>query len=215
MEPVEVKDRILENISLSVKKVGAGTRWGLRMPTVGAERTRPGHTSGPGLRGWGQPWDSSGLRRVGRCCAVVAVLWTALGTPSPWAGGDSSGTPFCPVVEMGLWAWGQLQDSPGGCPLPRGASGGCVCRGAGLGTLLGTLQTHTTAMAVWLKDGSLDLLAEAWGWGTTLQAPTPRKRPRDTDELWDRSVGSRAPSISFARSRHFWGCPWRLPVLRA
>lgn len=42
MEPVEVKDRILENISLSVKKVGAGTRWGLRMPTVGAERTRPG-----------------------------------------------------------------------------------------------------------------------------------------------------------------------------
>lgn len=54
----------------------------------------------------------------------------------------------------------------------------------------------------------MDPLPEVWGWGTILQTPTPKKHP---GELWDRSVGSRAPGIPFARDGHYWGCPWKPP----
>lgn len=48
MEPAEVKDRILENISLSVKKVGAGARRGLRIPTLVLEGLGLGTPLGQG-----------------------------------------------------------------------------------------------------------------------------------------------------------------------
>lgn len=125
------------------------------------------------------------------------------------------GPPYCPMVEAGLWAWGQLQDSLGDCPLPRSARGGCVCRGAGLGDTPGDPPDAHHCRGCRVEGRVLvDLLPEAWGWGTILQTPTSKKQPRTTDELWDRNVGSRPPSIPFARGGHFGGCPWRPPVLR-
>lgn len=96
MEPAEVKDRILENISLSVKKVGAGARRGLRTPTLGAEMTRPGDI--PELELWvlgtslGRPW-TPGFRPV-LCCGDGVV--------------DSPGDPLVRVRTPLCWVWGQL-----------------------------------------------------------------------------------------------------------
>lgn len=55
-------------------------------------------------------------------------------------------------LRMGLWAWGQ----PWGLPSAQGCVWGlCLPEVQGWGTLLGTSQTHTTAVDVGLKDGSL------------------------------------------------------------
>lgn len=88
-----------------LKRLGLGTPlgWGCR------GWGQPRGTPGPGLRGWGQPWDSPGLRRVGRCCALVALV-----TGEPWelslcvwgppcaGSGDSREV----IPSEGPWGWG-------------------------------------------------------------------------------------------------------------
>lgn len=175
-----------------------GQRWGplVRVgtpPMLGlgtAERTLPL----PGLWGWGWPWGPRSGSALGHGDPPQLLWGTALGALTVlWlrgghGPGDSSrtalGIPLCPGVPVGavpaeVRSWG---------------------------TLLWTPETHTTAVDVGLKAGSLwtSCLRRGAG-GQSYSPPTPKKYPRNTDELWGRSVGSRPPRISFARGGHFWG----------
>lgn len=176
--------------SPSAGAVRLGTALGqpLGLPHPALPGCGPGDGPGdPPLPGYGAG-DSPGDPALQRLWA-----WRQPWGPPSAGAGDSSGTPFCPGVRVGAVSAG----------------------GAGLGDAPGDLSDthHCRGCRVegWVP---MDPLPEVWGWGTILQTPTPKEHPRDTDELCDRSVGSRAPSIPSARGGHFWGCPWRLPVLR-
>lgn len=132
MEPAEVKDRILENISLSVKKVGGqGPGWGWG---------GPGDTplSSDWVCGWGPPvpgvGDSPGDPPCKGCGAGDSPE-----IPSPR--GLGLATALGPPMH-GLWGWGQswgpLSKVCGSGDSPRdshtlGCPWGCLCLRCGAG----------------------------------------------------------------------------------